>query len=252
MHRGKLIRMYKRPGHRVIINMDGDLIVRPTFAEASTQVPAPDRCRAVDRVLHDAHTLRQTPYCSDAVLVQHVSLLGQAAILQQVKQKHAFLCCIHQDHGLSTMSPSFQHAFSTSDTLHMMSQSHMWVQRRAAAVSHHLLAAYQKSLIEVIRAQLGQKAAPGGLSVRFCPILAATCASLLLLALKLAVLACCEPAKHTWIRHSTLLACTCAPCHGGPTVAGHQGAASQRHPGRRSAQLHDRRRRARERAASAC
>ncbi len=38
MHRGKLVRMYKRPGHRVIINMDGDLIVRPTFAEASTQV----------------------------------------------------------------------------------------------------------------------------------------------------------------------------------------------------------------------
>jgi len=38
VHRGKLIRMYKRPGHRVIINMDGDLIVRPTFAEASTQV----------------------------------------------------------------------------------------------------------------------------------------------------------------------------------------------------------------------
>ena len=38
VHRGKLIRLYKRPGHRVIINMDGDLIVRPTFAEASTQV----------------------------------------------------------------------------------------------------------------------------------------------------------------------------------------------------------------------
>ena len=30
---GKLIRMYKRPGHRVIINADGDLIVRPMFVE---------------------------------------------------------------------------------------------------------------------------------------------------------------------------------------------------------------------------
>ena len=34
---GKLIRMYKRPGHRVIINTDGDLIVRPMFVEASIQ-----------------------------------------------------------------------------------------------------------------------------------------------------------------------------------------------------------------------
>ena len=34
---GKLIRMYKRPGHRVIINADGDLIVRPMFVEASIQ-----------------------------------------------------------------------------------------------------------------------------------------------------------------------------------------------------------------------
>jgi hypothetical protein len=34
---GKLICMYKRPGHRVIINTDGDLIVRPMFIEASIQ-----------------------------------------------------------------------------------------------------------------------------------------------------------------------------------------------------------------------
>ena len=34
---GKLVRMYKRPGHRVIINTDGDLIVRPMFIEASIQ-----------------------------------------------------------------------------------------------------------------------------------------------------------------------------------------------------------------------
>ena len=42
------------------------------------------------------------------------------------------------------------------------------VQRQAAAVSHHLLGAYQRSLVEVIRAQLGPKAAPGGLAVRLC------------------------------------------------------------------------------------
>ena len=29
--------MYKRPGHRVIINSRGDLIVRPSYAEASVQ-----------------------------------------------------------------------------------------------------------------------------------------------------------------------------------------------------------------------
>ena len=29
--------MYKRPGHRVVINSDGDLIVRPSFIEASVQ-----------------------------------------------------------------------------------------------------------------------------------------------------------------------------------------------------------------------
>ena len=29
--------MYKRPGHRVIINGNGDLIVRPMFVEASIQ-----------------------------------------------------------------------------------------------------------------------------------------------------------------------------------------------------------------------
>ena len=34
---GKFWKMYKRPGHRVIINADGDLIVRPTFIEASVQ-----------------------------------------------------------------------------------------------------------------------------------------------------------------------------------------------------------------------
>ena len=35
--RGKLLFMYKRPGHRVIINSRGDLIVRPSYAEASVQ-----------------------------------------------------------------------------------------------------------------------------------------------------------------------------------------------------------------------
>ena len=40
------------------------------------------------------------------------------------------------------------------------------VQKHKAAVSHHLLGAYQKSLVEVIRAQQGCKAAPGGLAVR--------------------------------------------------------------------------------------
>lgn len=34
---GKFWKLYKRPGHRVIINSDGDLIVRPTFIEASIQ-----------------------------------------------------------------------------------------------------------------------------------------------------------------------------------------------------------------------
>ena len=34
---GKFWKLYKRPGHRVIINADGDLIVRPTFIEASVQ-----------------------------------------------------------------------------------------------------------------------------------------------------------------------------------------------------------------------
>ena len=33
----KFCMMYKRPGHRVIINADGDLIVRPSFIEASVQ-----------------------------------------------------------------------------------------------------------------------------------------------------------------------------------------------------------------------
>ena len=34
---GKFWKLYKRPGHRVIINADGDLIVRPTFIEANVQ-----------------------------------------------------------------------------------------------------------------------------------------------------------------------------------------------------------------------
>ena len=34
---GKFWKMYKRPGQRVIINGDGDLIVRPSFIEASVQ-----------------------------------------------------------------------------------------------------------------------------------------------------------------------------------------------------------------------
>ena len=35
--RGKFWLLYKRSGHRVIINMRGDLIVRPSFAEANVQ-----------------------------------------------------------------------------------------------------------------------------------------------------------------------------------------------------------------------
>lgn len=35
--RGKLWILYKRAGHRVIINARGDLIVRPSFAEANVQ-----------------------------------------------------------------------------------------------------------------------------------------------------------------------------------------------------------------------
>jgi len=38
---GKLIRMYKRPGHRVIINADGDLIVRPMFVEVGPDSQRP-------------------------------------------------------------------------------------------------------------------------------------------------------------------------------------------------------------------
>jgi hypothetical protein len=34
---GKFWKLYKRPGHRVIVNADGDMIVRPTFIEASVQ-----------------------------------------------------------------------------------------------------------------------------------------------------------------------------------------------------------------------
>ena len=34
---GKFWKMYKRPGQRVIINTDGDVIVRPSFIEASVQ-----------------------------------------------------------------------------------------------------------------------------------------------------------------------------------------------------------------------
>ena len=34
---GKFLTVYKRPGHRVIINHAGDLIVRPSFVEASYQ-----------------------------------------------------------------------------------------------------------------------------------------------------------------------------------------------------------------------
>lgn len=35
--RGKMVIFYKRPGQRVIINARGDLLVRPTFAEANVQ-----------------------------------------------------------------------------------------------------------------------------------------------------------------------------------------------------------------------
>ena len=35
--RGKMLVLFKRPGHRVIINSRGDLIVRPTYAEASVR-----------------------------------------------------------------------------------------------------------------------------------------------------------------------------------------------------------------------
>lgn len=37
VRRGKLWVLYKRSGHRVIINTRGDLIVRPTYAEANVQ-----------------------------------------------------------------------------------------------------------------------------------------------------------------------------------------------------------------------
>ena len=34
---GKFVIMYKRPGHRVIINATGDLIVRPSYVESSVR-----------------------------------------------------------------------------------------------------------------------------------------------------------------------------------------------------------------------
>ena len=58
MHRGKMFVLYKRPGHRVIINMYGDMIVRPSFAEASTQVrPRHQGCqtRAVPSLTIEPH-----------------------------------------------------------------------------------------------------------------------------------------------------------------------------------------------------
>ena len=34
---GKFVILYKRPGHRVLINAAGDLIVRPSYVESSVR-----------------------------------------------------------------------------------------------------------------------------------------------------------------------------------------------------------------------
>jgi len=39
--------------------------------------------------------------------------------------------------------------------------------QRHISVSHHLLSAYQRTFVRVLRMQLGQRAAPGGFEVRF-------------------------------------------------------------------------------------
>ena len=54
----------------------------------------------------------------------------------------------------------------TGVRMDQLSSNLVAAQRHHSAVSHHLLGAYQKSLVEVIRAQQGLKAAPGGLAVR--------------------------------------------------------------------------------------
>ena len=65
--------------------------------------------------------------------------------------------------------PRLQHALCTTDSRRISPGSRKFLfalQRRSAAVSHHLLVGYQRSLVEVIRAQQGPKAAPGGFAVR--------------------------------------------------------------------------------------
>ena len=51
---GKFVVLFKRPGHRVIINSRGDMLVRPSFMEISTQRAGLGAAREGLCVLHSA------------------------------------------------------------------------------------------------------------------------------------------------------------------------------------------------------
>ena len=133
----KFCKMYKRPGHRVIINADGDLIVRPTFIEVRISTPY---CRHQSRVIF-------------SVSLNPVILLTyRKAMIQQT--------------DASRSTPRHAEGRSPATTpLHLDSQASVQRRPAGASVSHHLLTTYVRSYLAVIRSQFSCKGVQGGREV---------------------------------------------------------------------------------------
>eukprot|EP00887_Chlorella_sp_A99_P005583 scaffold1.g5583.t1 len=145
---GKFLVLYKRPGHRVLVNKLGDLVVRPSYVETFIRraffLPL---FRSLPLFLRDT-TFSLSFFCRRPAQ----SRVGRAT--------HALPSC-------ARLRRRFAYRAATAPPLHLpsiqcLANSHEGKLPGAGSVRDHLLTSYQRALTAVLAAQFGSKMVDGG------------------------------------------------------------------------------------------
>ena len=166
---GKFIILYKRPGHRVLINASGDLIVRPSYVEASVRQRPGDALR--DRCAHDRPSLDSCAGAADfrMAAIPHTLMLTvrltepeidpdpppSTRLISNALARRTAAACLRSRHCKLITN-------SSSDVANHVASGLVG----GSSVAQHLLLSYQASFLEIMRAQFSEKAYSGGSQVR--------------------------------------------------------------------------------------
>lgn len=93
-HEGKLFRLYKRPGQRVIIDAAGRMIVRPTHLEAAVQRESSGRSNGAlfsNRPIYASLACVGGGHCTYLHLLLHVKPIDNITLQERLSAVHVSL-----------------------------------------------------------------------------------------------------------------------------------------------------------------